>query len=91
MIGTLIGMKSMDEGKHDLICLICRVLTSYKPPTLQPGSITEKVSSSSLLSVKRGELEISQPQRRVLTTTLWDLIDAALLVNSLLFFDSNNI
>ena len=62
----------MDEGKHDLICLICRVLTSYKPPTLQPGIITEKVASTSLLSVKRFELEISQPQRRALTTTLWD-------------------
>ena len=43
-IGTLIGMKSMDEGKYDLISLICRVLTSYKPPTLQPENITEKVA-----------------------------------------------
>ncbi len=72
MNGTLIGMKSVDEGKHGFICLICRVLTSLKPPTLQPGSITKKVASSSLLSVKRLELEISQPQRRALTTTLWD-------------------
>ena len=44
MNGTLIGMKSMDEGKHDLISLVCRVRTSYKPPTLQPGNITEKVA-----------------------------------------------
>ncbi len=44
MNGTLIGMKSIDEGKHDLISLVCRVRTSYKPPTLQPGNITEKVA-----------------------------------------------
>ncbi len=73
MNDTLKGMKSMDEEKYDLISLICRVLTSYKPPTLQPGSITEKVAwlylwqianefvIFSLLSVERLELEISQP------------------------------
>ena len=44
MHGTLIGMKSLDEGKHDQISLICRVLTSYKPPNLQPEGITEKVT-----------------------------------------------
>ncbi len=52
----------MDEGKHNLICLIYRVLNSCKPSTLQPVSITEKVASSSLLSVKRLELQISQAQ-----------------------------
>ncbi len=43
MNDTLKGMKSMDEGKHDLISFICRVLTSYKPNTLQPENTTEKV------------------------------------------------
>ena len=37
-------MKNKDEGKYDLTCLIYGVLTSYKPPTLQPWSITEKVA-----------------------------------------------
>ncbi len=37
MNGTLIGMKSMDEGKHDIVCTICRFLTSYNWPSLQPG------------------------------------------------------
>ena len=36
----------MDEGKYDLVCLICRVLSSYKPPTLHPGSITEWLRDS---------------------------------------------
>ncbi len=43
-IGTLIGMKSMDEGKHDIVCTICSFLTSYKWPSLQPGNVTEKVA-----------------------------------------------
>ncbi len=33
----------MDEGKQDSISLICMELMTYKPPTLQPGSITENV------------------------------------------------
>ncbi len=39
MNGTLRGMKSMDEGKHDIVCTICRFLTSYKWPSLQPISV----------------------------------------------------
>ena len=35
MNGTLIGMKSMDEGKHDIVCTFL---------TLQPGNVTEKVA-----------------------------------------------
>ncbi len=37
---TLIGMKSIDEGKQDIVCTICRVLTS-KFSSLQPGSVIE--------------------------------------------------
>ena len=47
MNGTLIGLKSMDEGKHNMVGKICRALTSYKYPPYSHGVSLRRLRDSS--------------------------------------------